>query len=314
MTEETLWVEKYRPETIEDCIAPQKSKRFFLNVVKEGEVPNLLLHGSAGTGKTTIAKALCKQMRLNYLFINASDESGIDTIRHKIKSFASTISLTGNVKVVILDEADYLNPNSAQPALRAFIEEFSKNCRFILTCNYPNRLIEPLRSRLTQVDFAIAKEEKPKMMASTMKRMKHILDTESIQYDDKIIAEVIKKNFPDNRQTIIQLQQYGIANAGVIDEGVLLNTNTLDIDEVAKLMAKKEYNKVRQWVVDHVENDPATLYKQLYSGLYGRLKPDTIPAAVVIIADYQYKAAFVVDQEVNLLACLTELMMQCEFK
>jgi len=309
---EILWVEKYRPETIEDAILPFELKQTFQQFVDNRNCPNLLLSGSAGCGKTTVAKAMLEQLGCTYMMINGSEESGIDVLRNKIKNFASTVSMDGNRKYVILDEADYLNPQSTQPALRGFIEEFSKNCGFILTCNFKNRIIEPLHSRCSSIEFRIPPEEKPQLAMDFMQRCVNILDTENVKYDKKVVATLIQKFFPDWRRVLNELQRYSAS--GVIDAGILVNLSENSIKELLTFLKGKEFTNVRRWIVNNLDNDPSRIYRRLYDSLYDSLVPSTIPHAVVILADYSYKSAFVADQEINLLACMTELMSQVKFK
>ena len=290
---QVLWVEKHRPRKIQDCILPPAIKKSFSEFVKNKDIPNLLLAGGPGVGKTTVARALCEELETDYLVINGSEESGIDVLRNKIKTFASTVSLTGGTKVVILDEADYLNPQSTQPALRGFIEEFHNNCRFIFTANYKNGSRDKLASEL-------------------MKRVSMILDTENVKYDNKVVAELIMKHFPDNRRVLNELQRYSAA--GEIDSGILVNLSEVNMKELTTHLKNKEFTKVRKWVVDNIDNDPTKIYRKVYDTLYTTMEPGTIPAAVILIGEYQYKSAFVADQEINLLACLTEIMSQCKFK
>ena len=309
---EILWVEKYRPNTIDDAILPSELKTTFSKFVTNGECPNLLLSGSAGCGKTTVAKAMLEQLGCTYMMINGSEESGIDVLRNKIKNFASTVSLEGGRKYVILDEADYLNPQSTQPALRGFIEEFSKNCGFILTCNFRNRIIEPLHSRCSTVEFRIPAEEKPQLAMDFMKRCGNILDSENVKYNKKVVASLIQKFFPDWRRVLNELQRYSAS--GEIDAGILVNLSEDSVKELLSFLKNKEFTNVRRWIVNNLDNDPSRIYRRIYDSLYDSLVPSTIPHAVVILADYSYKSAFVADQEINLLACMTELMQNCEFK
>ena len=309
---EILWVEKYRPQKIEDCILPSELKQTFQQFVDNGECPNLLLSGSAGCGKTTVAKAMLEQLGCTYMMINGSEESGIDVLRNKIKNFESTVSMDGKRKYVILDEADYLNPQSTQPALRGFMEEFSKNCGFILTCNFRNRIIEPLHSRCSTVEFLIPTEERPKLAGQFMKRVQNILKDEGINSNDKVVAKLIEKFFPDWRKVLNELQRYGAS--GEIDAGILVNISENSVKELISFLKNKEFTNVRRWIVNNLDNDPARIYRRLYDSLYDNLDSSTIPHAVIILADYSYKSAFVADQEINLLACMTEIMSQVKFK
>ena len=308
--EHLLWTEKYRPQTVEDCILPDRLKKPFQEYVNQKEIPNLLLSGGAGVGKTTVAKAMCNEIGCDFMVINGSDESGIDTFRTKIKNYASSMSLSGGRKVIIIDEADYLNPNSTQPALRNAIEEFASNCSFIFTCNYKNRIIDPLHSRCAVIDFGLKNGEKAKMAAAFFKRIQTILQSESVDADDKVLAELIKKHFPDFRRVLNELQRY--SQFGKIDTGILTQIADVSIDELTKSISSKDFASIRKWVATH-EIDSTVLYRKIYDSLYDVMKPQSIPQAVIILADYQYKAAFVADQEVNTVACLTELMVSCEF-
>jgi DNA polymerase III delta prime subunit len=308
--EHLLWTEKYRPKTIENCILPERLKLPFQEYVNQHNIPNLLLSGGAGVGKTTVAKAMCNEIGCDFMVINGSDESGIDTFRTKIKNYASSMSLSGGRKVIIIDEADYLNPNSTQPALRNAIEEFAVNCSFIFTCNYKTRIIEPLHSRCAVIDFNLKNGEKAKMASAFFKRVQSILQSEKIEYDDKVIAELIKKHFPDNRRILNELQRY--SQFGKIDTGVLAQIGNVQIGEITKHIKDKDFGAIRKWVAS-TDLDANTMFRQLYDSLYEVMKPQSIPQAVVIIADYQYKNAFVADTEINLVACLTELMVECEF-
>jgi len=307
-----LWVEEYRPKTIDDCILPQSLKTLFTSFIEKGELSNLLFSGTAGIGKTTVAKALCQQLNCDWIMINGSEEGGIDVLRNKIKNFASTVSLSGGKKVVILDEADYLNPQSTQPALRGFIEEFHKNCRFILTCNFKNRIIEPLHSRFSNIEFRIANKEKPKLASKLFERATYILKEQNVDFEEKVLAELIKKHFPDFRKLINELQRYSVA--GTIDAGILVNVSDENLKTLVSHLKGKEFGDMRKWVVNNIDNDPVKVFRKIYDGMYESLQPETIPHAVLIIADYQYKSAFVADQEINLVACLTELMSQVKFK
>ena len=307
---EFLWVEKYRPQTISDCILPDGLKQTFQEYVDAGEISNMLLCGTAGTGKTTVARALCNELGCDYIVINGSDESGIDVLRTKIRDFASTVSFESKAKVVILDEADYLNPNSTQPALRAFIEEFSGNCRFIFTCNFKNRIIEPLHSRTSVIDFKIDKKDRPEMAKKFMGRMQYILTSENIPYEQNVLAELLMKHFPDYRRVINELQRY--SRSGSIDSGILSNIAEINTKGLIDSLKDKDWKKMRQWVVNNVDNDPQGVYRKVYDALIDKVKQ--VPHLVLLIADYQYKSAFVADQEINLTACLTDIMASVEFK
>lgn len=312
MVENFLWVEKYRPQTIDECVLPESLKKTFREFIDSGELPNFLFCGSAGVGKTTVAKALCNEVGAEYLFINGSEESGIDVLRSKIKSFASSVSLTDAKKVVILDEADYLNPNSTQPALRGFIEEFSNNCRFIFTCNFKNRIIEPLHSRCAVIDFKIDSSEKPKIAAAFFKRVKNILETEGIESDPKVVAELVSKHFPDYRRVLNELQRYSVS--GVIDAGILVNVSDESYVELIKNMKAKNFTEVRKWVAKNSDVDSSEIFRKFYDKATDYLQPQSIPQLVLILADYQYKAAFVADAEINIMAALTEIMGTLSFK
>ena len=309
--EHLLWTEKYRPQAVGDCILPDRLKKPFQEYVDASNRPNLLLSGGAGVGKTTIAKAMCNEIGCDSLVINGSDESGIDTFRVKIKNYASSVSLAGGRKVIIIDEADYLNPNSTQPALRNAIEEFAGNCSFIFTCNFKNRIIDPLHSRCAVVDFTLRNGEKAKMASAFMKRITKILMDESVEYDDKVIVELIKKHFPDFRRVINELQRY--SKFGKIDVGILSQLGDVPIEKIVGHIKDKNFGEVRKWVATN-DVDSNTLFRKLYDALYEKLKSHSIPKAVLILADYQYKAAFVADQEINTVACLTELMVECDFQ
>ena len=307
-----LWVEEYRPKTIDDCILPQSLKTLFTSFIEKGELSNLLFSGTAGIGKTTVAKALCEQLNCDWIMINGSEEGGIDVLRNKIKNFASTVSLSGGKKVVILDEADYLNPQSTQPALRGFVEEFHKNCRFILTCNFKNRIIEPLHSRFSNIEFKVNPKDKPKLASRLFERAIYILKEQNVDYEDKVLVELITKHFPDFRKLINELQRYSVS--GAIDAGILVNVSDENLKTLVTHLKGKEFSDMRKWVVNNLDNDPVKIFRKIYDTLYTNLEPSTIPHAVLIIADYQYKSAFVADQEINLVACLTELMSQVKFK
>ena len=307
-----LWVEKYRPQNIKDCILPNELKSTFQQFVENEEIPNLLLTGTAGVGKTTVAKAMLEEIGCTYMMINGSEESGIDTLRTKIKNFASTVSMDGKRKYVILDEADYLNPQSTQPALRGFIEEFSKNCGFILTCNFRNRIIEPLHSRCSTVEFRIPNEQKPKLATNFMKRVQDILEKENVSYNEKVVADVIGKFFPDWRRCLNELQRYSAT--GSIDAGILVNLSDASIKELVSFIKDKDFKSCREWVVHNLDNDPHRIYRRIYDSLSGNVPDSAVPHCVLILGDYSYKSAFVADQEINLLACLTEMMTSVQFK
>ena len=308
--EHLLWVERHRPQTVLDCILPDRLKEVFQEYVNQKQIPNLLLTGGAGVGKTTIAKAMCNEIGCDYMILNGSDENGVDTIRVKIKNYASAMSFSGGRKVIILDEADYLTPN-AQAILRNAIEEYAVNCSFIFTCNFKSRIIEPLHSRCAVIDFRLQNGEKTKMASAFFKRITHILNTEKVEYDEKVIAELIKKHFPDFRRAINELQRY--SQLGKIDVGILSQIGDISISQIVKHLKEKDFTSVRKWAAT-TDIDSTTFFRKLYDALYDIAKPQSIPQAVIIIADYQYKQAFVADQEINLVACLTELMANVEFK
>jgi len=310
-----LWVEKYRPKKIEDCILSEDIKETFSQFLKQKEIPNLLLSGTAGTGKTTVARALCEELGADYIIINGSDEGRqIDTLRNKIKNFASTVSLTedANHKVVIMDEADYMNADSVQPALRNFIETFYNNCRFIFTCNYKNKIIPALHSRCTVIDFTIKNGQKVKTAQSFMERMSVLLKSENIEFDKKVLAELIQKYYPDFRRTINELQRYSVR--GKIDSGILFSISEANNKELIKTLKDKKFSDMRKWVVQNIDKEPASLFRGLYDILYENLEANSVPQSRLIIANYQYKSAFVADQEINMVACLTEIMASCKFK
>ena len=309
--ESFLWVEKYRPKTIEECVLPDRIKTLFQQISLEGRIPNMILSGGPGMGKTTVAKALCNEVGCDFLMINGSEESGIDVLRTKIRGYASTVSFDGKRKVVILDEADYLNPQSTQPALRSFIEEFEKHCSFIMTCNYINRIIEPLHSRCQTIDFRINKEEKLNVGSNFGKRLYTILDQEKVNYDKKVVAEVLMKHFPDYRRVLNELQKY--SKYGNIDSGILSQVSELDLSELMKYMKDKKFNEVRKWVVNNLDNDPQKVYRKIYDVAENHIQTTSIPQLVLILADSQYKSAFAADHELNLVACLVEIMVECQF-
>ena len=308
----TLWVEKYRPTKIKDCILPDEIKTTFQSIVDSGEIPNLLLTGSPGIGKTTVAKALCNQLDCDWLMINGSDEGRmIDTLRTTVVNYASTVSLSGGKKVIIVDEADYMNKDSVQPALRGVIEEFSKNCRFIFTCNFKNRIIPALHSRCSVVDFKISKDAKPALGMEMLENVKRILNEESVNYEESVLVQLVLKYFPDFRRVINELQKYSLN--GIIDEDILKQSSDENFNELFVALKEKNFSGMRKWVAQNIDNDHVRLYRQIYDTLNDRFEKKSIPQAVLTIADYSYKSAFVADQEVNMVACLTEMMMESEF-
>jgi len=307
-----LWVEKYRPKTIDECILPKGPKGIFKDMLAKDQFPNMMFSGTAGVGKTTVAKALCNQLALDYIVINGSEEGNIDTLRGKIKQFASSVSLQGGVKVVILDEADYLNPQSTQPALRGFIEEFANNCRFILTCNFKNRIIEPLHSRCSVYEFAVPNGEKPTIAAEIYKRVNDILKQEGITFEKPVIAELVQRYFPDFRRIINECQRYSVS--GTIDAGILVNLSDQNIDNLIGYLKGKDFKSMRKWVVDNIDTEPQAIFRKIYDNMSDNLQPQSIPQVVLILADYQYKNAFVADHEINVVACLTEVMAQAQWK
>ncbi len=314
MRNEFLWVEKYRPKTIEECILPSETKKTFKSFLDKGEIPNMLLAGPAGCGKTTVAKALCNELGVDNYVINGSDEGRfLDTVRNTAKNFASTVSLssTARHKVIIIDEADNTT-NDVQLLLRAFIEEFHGNCRFIFTCNFKNKILEPLHSRTTVVEFGINGKQKPAIAAAFFKRIQEILDTESIEYDNKVLVELINKHFPDWRRVLNECQRY--AASGKIDSGILATFSDVKVNDLVKKLKEKDYPEVRKWVVNNLDNDTSVLLRRIYDACYDSMVPSSIPSAVLCLARYQYQMAFVADQEINMLACLTEIMVECEFK
>jgi len=307
-----LWVETYRPKSVEECVLPEELKKTFLAIVASKEIPNMILCGSAGCGKTTVARAICNELDVDYLFINASENGNIDTLRTKVRDFASSVSFSNSKKVVILDEADYLNPNSTQPSLRGFIEEFASNCRFILTCNFKNRIIEPLHSRCAVIEFKIPKKEKAKLSAEMFKRVCGILTTEKIKFEPGAVAELISKHFPDYRRILGELQRY--SSTGTIDSGVLVKYGDIDIKSLIDLMKSKNFTEVRKWVAVNTDVEHSVVFRKLYDGLVEYIEPQTIPAVVMVLAEYQYKMAFSTDHEICMSACLAELMLSANFR
>lgn len=308
-----LWVERYRPRTIADCVLPEDLKTTFSEFVKSNYVPNLLLTGRAGVGKTTVARAMLEECDFEYIVINGSMNGNIDTLRTEIRDFASTMSFSGNRKYVILDEADYLNPQSTQPALRNFMEEYSKNCGFVMTCNFKNRIIEPLHSRCSVVDFNLRAKDKPKLAKQFMVRVQNILKENNVEYKNEVIADLILKHFPDWRRVLNELQRYS-ATGSMIDAGVLANLSDDNFKEIISFLKKKNFKEMRKWVGKNSDIEPSVMFRKLYDASCNVLQPASVPQIVLILADYGYKSAFVVDQEINLVACLTEIMMECEFK
>ena len=309
-----LWVEKYRPQKVEDCILPTEVKTTFKSFIEQGEIPNLLLSGTAGVGKTTIAKALCNELGADFYVINGSDEGRfLDTVRNQAKTFASTVSLTSTSrhKVLIIDEADNTTPD-VQLLLRASIEEFQKNCRFIFTCNFKNKIIEPLHSRTTVIDFNVRGKTKQTLAAQFFERCRDILTREEVRFNDKVVATVVQKYFPDFRRTINELQRY--SSTGSFDTGILAALGDVNVDDLVSCLKNKNFNEVKKWVTQNLDSDTTAIMRRLYNSLSGIMEGPSVAAAVLIIAEYQYKAAFVVDQEINLLACLTQIMLECEFK
>ena len=314
MSKEFLWVEKYRPSIVEDCILPDSIKDVFHGFVNQGELPNLLLTGTAGVGKTTIAKALCEEIGASYIVINGSDEGRfLDTVRNRVRQFATTVSLTSGAshKVVIIDEADNTT-SDVQLSLRTAVEEFHSNCRFIFTCNFINKIIEPLYSRCTVVDFRIKPEQATKLQGEFFTRLKTILTHEEVKYEDKVLAKLVKRYYPDWRRLINECQRY--AATGSIDSAILVDVADISLDSLLGSLKRKEFTSVKNWVVQHMDNDPSMVMRKIYDSLYGVLKPSSVPEAVLIIAQYMKDIVIVPDQEINLLACLTEIMMRCEFK
>jgi len=312
MKNKILWVERYRPQTVKDCILPEYLQQPFQSYVDNKTIPNLLLNGGPGMGKTTVAKAMCNEIGLDYLIVNGSEETGIDLLRVKLQNYCSSVSLMGGRKVVIIDEADYLNPTSTQPALRGFIEKFSDNCSFIFTCNYKNRIIDPIHSRTSVIDFRIDKKQQPTIAHKLLKRVLSILDENEIQYEEKVIAEVILKYFPDFRRILNELQRY--SQNGIIDTGIFQSFSDTNFRKLVNALKDKKFTEIRKWVVDNSDNDPKLIYRKLYDNVQEYLEPSSVPPAILLLADYQHKAAFVADQEINLTACLIEMMVDCVWK
>lgn len=307
-----LWTEAYRPQTLDECVLPQAQLKTFKDFVKAGEVPNMIFSGPPGVGKTTVAKALCNELGCDSIIINGSEESGIDVLRGKIKQFASSMSFSGKTKVVILDEADYLNATSTQPALRGFMEEFSKSCRFIFTCNFKSKIIGALsNSRCVNVEFKLEKFDKPKMAAAFMARLKNILKNENVEYDEKVVAQLLMKYFPDYRRTLMELQRY--STSGVIDEGVLVQIQDINLKELMRSLKEKDFKVMRKWVTENIDTDSTALFRKLYDHALEYIKPQSVPNLILLLADYQYKSAFCADQEINTAACLTEMMVGLEY-
>lgn len=312
MRDEFLWVEKYRPKTIDECILPEGLKQTFKSFIDQKDIPNLILAGSAGVGKTTVARAMLEQIEADYIVINGSLHGNIDTLRNDIMQFASTVSFTGNRKYVILDEADYLNPNSTQPALRNFMEEFSRNCGFILTCNFPNRIIEPLHSRCSVVEFKITKDDLPKLASQFMKRIIHVLNNERISFDKSVVAELITKHVPDWRRVLNELQRYSVN--GSIDTGIFVNISDTNYKSLIDHLKNKNFNEMRKWVAENSDMETTSIFRKLYDTAHENVKSNSIPELVLILAEYQYKAAFVADPEINMVAAFTRIMIDIEFE
>lgn len=312
MREEFLWVEKYRPQKVSETILPDNLKQTFQKVVDGAELPNMLLSGTAGTGKTTIARAMCEELGLDYIVINGSEEGNIDTLRGKIKQFASSVSLSGGYKVVILDEADYLNPQSTQPALRGFIEEFSKNCRFILTCNFKNRVIEPLHSRCSNYEFNFSKKVLAELCGQFMQRAQEILKEEGVSANNDTLAQLIMKHAPDWRRVLNEMQRHSIG--GTLELNAIITDINDNYNVLFRSLKSKDFKKMRGWVVNNMDVEPASIFRGIYDAMYEYVEPNSIPQLVLILADYQYKNSFVADHELNLVACMTEIMANVEIK
>ena len=313
MNNDFLWTEEFRPSTIKDCILPKHIKDVFQGYVNDGRIPNLLLSGGAGIGKTTVARAMCDEIGVDSLMINGSNEGrNIDTVRTLLQQYCSSVSMQGGRKVVIVDEADYMNADSVQPALRGFIEKFSSNVSFIFTCNYRNRIIDPIHSRCSVIEFTIPRTDKPKLAQECLHRTELILKEKSVQYNEKVLVELIMKHFPDMRRVLNELQRYSVS--GVIDAGILAQIGEINLLELMKSLKEKQFSEVSKWVTQNIDNDSVKIFRKIYDGIHNHLKATSIPQAILIIAEYQYKASFVGDQEINLVACLTEIMVDCEFK
>ena len=308
-----LWVEEFRPKRVADCILPIQIKEVFQGFVEDGKIPNLLLSGPPGVGKTTVAKAMCDEIGVDNLMINGSNEGrNIDTVRTLLQQYCSSVSMSGGRKVVIVDEADYMNAESVQPALRGFIEKFSANVSFIFTCNFRNRIINPLHSRCSVIEFTIPKSSRPQLASECLGRVKSILEEKHINYDEKVLVELIMKHFPDMRRVLNELQRYSAG--GVIDAGILAQIGEINLNELMRALKEKHFSEVRRWVTENIDNDPVRIFRKIYDGVSVHLKDASVPQVVLILAEYQYKSAFVADQEINLVACLTEMMVDCEFK
>ena len=313
LNKDILWVEQYRPSTIDDLVLPENIKGTFREIISQDKIPNLILSGSAGVGKTSAAMVLCKALNCDYIIVNGSDEGRlIETLRNKLTQYCSSVSMSGGRKVVIMDEADYMTPDSVQPAMRGFMEKFSSNCSFIFTCNFKNRIIEPIHSRCAVIDYRITDTDKQKLAAEFMNRCITILTDNNIEYDGNVVAELIMKHLPDFRRVLNELQRYSVS--GNIDSGILLNISDANMKELIECLKSKNFKGVRTWVVDNIDNDPQKIFRKIYDHLYTSADPNTIPQIILHIAEYQYKSAFVADQEINLMACLVEIMTNAKFK